>query len=492
MSEVDRILVRVALSLRRRDGGRARRRSHPGCVDNPSSARAPESRGGDRGRSGRFAAASGRSRTSGSVAEPDANPSHRGGAAGSWRSTGCSITSPPRCRHGRPARAESANSWPTQVMRARTPLAAIRGYTELAQRRRDGCRRCRPCDESVESRPNATHLVEDLLLLARLDSGRPSVEPVDLARLSADVVSDAHTAGPDHRWNLGSPLNRLYVAGTTPACAGGGQSSRELAYPRHRNVGNAVAAGCGDTAVLRVTDDGPGIPAELQSEVFERFARATHHAREGTARPGWGSPSCPRWCGRTAAASNCTACRKGQSSRSVCRGRTDGSQLSHSDDPFPGSPAREHRDMITDVPRRPPSQCRPDRRDSGASPCWMSSSRSQRGPALATSVHRLRLTICAQVPLGLPDHHRRQRQRRPRHSRGRRQLADRLPESKSSGWNSRSWPSAAFGLVCLQCGRSGVHGRRPFDGPCGVGPRSPLVSGHSDVSIGTRLGQGSR
>lgn len=54
-----------------------------------------------------------------------------------------------------------------------------------------------------------TRLVEDLLLLARLDSGRPLERgPVDMSRLAVDAVSDAHVAGPDHQWALDLPPNR--------------------------------------------------------------------------------------------------------------------------------------------------------------------------------------------------------------------------------------------------------------------------------------------
>ena len=81
----------------------------------------------------------------------------------------------------------------------RTPLAAIRGYTELAATQTDDL----PEDVAhamsrVESETERmTHLVEDLLLLARLDSGRPlEREQVDLSRLVVDAVSDAHVAGP--------------------------------------------------------------------------------------------------------------------------------------------------------------------------------------------------------------------------------------------------------------------------------------------------------
>ncbi len=161
----------------------------------------------------------------------------------------------------------------------RTPLAAIRGYTELAQRKRSEV----PADVAhamsrVESEAHRmTHLVEDLLLLARLDSGRPlERQPVDLARLCADVVSDAHAAGPDHHWNLEVPSEPVLVAGDDARLHQ--VVANLLANARvHTPPGSSVALSLDadrDGAVLRVADDGPGIPAELQSEVFERFARA--------------------------------------------------------------------------------------------------------------------------------------------------------------------------------------------------------------------------
>src|SRR4029077_16890637 len=59
-----------------------------------------------------------------------------------------------------------------------------------------------------------TRLVEDLLLLARLDSGRPlERESVDLSRVAVDAVSDAHVAGPDHQWELDLPEDPVMVCG---------------------------------------------------------------------------------------------------------------------------------------------------------------------------------------------------------------------------------------------------------------------------------------
>ena len=160
----------------------------------------------------------------------------------------------------------------------RTPLAAIRGYTELAQRKRDDV----PDDVAhamgrVQSEAvRMTHLVEDMLLLARLDTGRPlEREPVDLSRLVLDTVGDAHIAGPDHRWSLDLPDEPVVVTGDQARLHQ--VLANLLANARvHTPPGTSVTTSLteqGGGAVLTVADDGPGIPAWLQPEIFERFAR---------------------------------------------------------------------------------------------------------------------------------------------------------------------------------------------------------------------------
>ncbi len=98
----------------------------------------------------------------------------------------------------------------------RTPLASIRGYAELSRRERE------PVPASVTHALSRVEsealrmqgLVEDLLLLARLDAGRPlDREPVDLSLLAMDAVSDAHAASPDHRWELDLPDEPVEVTG---------------------------------------------------------------------------------------------------------------------------------------------------------------------------------------------------------------------------------------------------------------------------------------
>ncbi|SCG43477.1 sensor histidine kinase [Micromonospora humi] len=160
----------------------------------------------------------------------------------------------------------------------RTPLAAIRGYAEVARRGRQEV----PPDVAhalrrVESESTRmTSLVDDLLLLARLDSGRPlTAEPVDLTAMAVNAVSDAHVAGPEHRWQLDLPDEPLSVTGDPHRLHQ--VLANLLANARvHTPPGTTVTtrlAVVADGVELRVTDDGTGVPAELQPEVFERFAR---------------------------------------------------------------------------------------------------------------------------------------------------------------------------------------------------------------------------
>ena len=168
----------------------------------------------------------------------------------------------------------------------RTPLAAIRGYAELALRHPG------PLPAEVEhalSRVQSesarmSELVDELLLLARLDAGRPlASEPVDMTRLVIDVTSDARVAASDHRWQLELPEEPVTVRGDDLRLhqVVGNLLSNAA---RHTPAGTVVtvalqqaappAGGPGPgVAVLSVTDNGPGIPPELQPDVFERFVR---------------------------------------------------------------------------------------------------------------------------------------------------------------------------------------------------------------------------
>jgi two-component system OmpR family sensor kinase len=123
-------------------------------------------------------------------------------------------------------------------------------------------------------------LVDDLLLLARLDSGRPlEQEDVDLSRLVIEVTSDARVAGPDHRWSLDLPDEPLVVRGDQHRLHQ--VVANLLSNARiHTPAGTSVVVRLSrdeqaeHDVLLSVSDDGPGIPIELQATVFERFVRA--------------------------------------------------------------------------------------------------------------------------------------------------------------------------------------------------------------------------
>lgn len=202
----------------------------------------------------------------------------------------------------------------------RTPLASIRGYAELTRRGREetgpDTRHALGRIESEAGR--MTGLVEDLLLLARLDAGRPpahgagtvplsppayggadqptpayggadrpppayggtgrsplAYENTDLSPLVVDAVSDARAAGQDHIWRLELPDEPALVPADGPRIQQ--VLVNLLANARtHTPPGTTVTARIrrdGGWVVVDVVDDGPGIPAELLPYVFERFAR---------------------------------------------------------------------------------------------------------------------------------------------------------------------------------------------------------------------------
>ncbi|MDX6207338.1 MAG: two-component system, OmpR family, sensor kinase [Frankiales bacterium] len=161
----------------------------------------------------------------------------------------------------------------------RTPLAAIRGYAELTRpSRADAPPDLAHAMERVESQAiRMSSLVEDLLLLARLDSGRPlEREEVDLSLLLVEAIGDAHAAGPDHRWDLALPEEPVVVAGDGPRLHQ--VVVNLLANARtHTPPGTQVTVTLdveGDAAVVTVVDDGPGVPSSVLPDIFERFTRA--------------------------------------------------------------------------------------------------------------------------------------------------------------------------------------------------------------------------
>jgi two-component system OmpR family sensor kinase len=155
----------------------------------------------------------------------------------------------------------------------RTPLTTIAGYTELARRRPDDPGTTRTALDKVEEESaRMTSMVEDLLLLARLDSGRPlERHTVDLSRLLVETVSDARVVSPDHQWRLDVPEESVEVSGDV-------QRLHQVVTNLLANARKYTPPGTTVTVTARphgfsVHDDGPGFPPGLAEHAFERFAR---------------------------------------------------------------------------------------------------------------------------------------------------------------------------------------------------------------------------
>ncbi|MEZ5129312.1 MAG: histidine kinase dimerization/phospho-acceptor domain-containing protein [Micropruina glycogenica] len=116
----------------------------------------------------------------------------------------------------------------------RNPLAAIRGYAELTRRERDQVSDTMShALTRIESESDRmSTLVEDLLLLARLDSGPAlDVRATDLTEIVLNATSDARVAGPDHTDAVAARRARLCVGRSVPAASGVGQPVGQRPHP---------------------------------------------------------------------------------------------------------------------------------------------------------------------------------------------------------------------------------------------------------------------
>jgi two-component system OmpR family sensor kinase len=161
----------------------------------------------------------------------------------------------------------------------RTPLTSIRGFAELyrqgaATDAGDVSRFMRRI-EAESSRMGL--LVEDLLLLTRLDQQRPVDRgPVDLAVLAADAVHDARSTAPDRPIELRTS-GSCVVDGDEPRLRQvlGNLVTNALTHtPAGTPVTVTVGRDRGSAVLLEVADRGPGMASEHAARVFERFYRA--------------------------------------------------------------------------------------------------------------------------------------------------------------------------------------------------------------------------
>jgi two-component system OmpR family sensor kinase len=159
----------------------------------------------------------------------------------------------------------------------RTPVAAVSAYAELFERgadtRPDDLGRVMTGIRAETARMG--DLVEDLLLLARLDEGRPlDRQPVELVTIAAQAVDASRAVGAD--WPM------VLAAAEPVEVVGDATRLRQVLDNLLGNVRAHTPAGTettvtiaaeGDQAVITVSDNGPGLDPEQASRVFERFYR---------------------------------------------------------------------------------------------------------------------------------------------------------------------------------------------------------------------------
>lgn len=193
------------------------------------------------------------------------------------------------------AQAESENRLRRFVADAshelRTPITAIRGFAEL--NRQGAVQGKEATDELIvriekESLRMGT-LVEDLLLLARLDQSREmEKKPVNMREVIDEVVASAHVAGPNHPIDVAITEGDIYILGDSHRVHQ--VIANLLANARaHTPAGTAISVKVvqdDNGTSVSVTDKGPGLSSEDQKRIFERFFRAdlsrSRNADEGS------------------------------------------------------------------------------------------------------------------------------------------------------------------------------------------------------------------
>jgi two-component system OmpR family sensor kinase len=163
----------------------------------------------------------------------------------------------------------------------RTPLTSVRGFAELYRigAVADEAELARVMKRIEDEAVRMGLLVEDLLLLARLDQQRPlEHQPVDLLAMATEAVADLHDLHPEHPVRLitnpqGQPPIVMGDESRLRQVLGNVLTNAVTHTPAGTQVRVRVAAE-NTSALLEVSDDGPGMRPEDAARVFERFFRA--------------------------------------------------------------------------------------------------------------------------------------------------------------------------------------------------------------------------
>ena len=160
----------------------------------------------------------------------------------------------------------------------RTPLTSIRGYSEMLRR---GAAKSRTDSELARRRIEEesirmTGLVDDMLVLARLDQGRPLEQaPVDLAAIARDALADARAVAPQREISLSSNGPVIVTGDDTRLRQVLGNLVRNALVHTPQNSSIEIAVNTEDSVGrISVADHGPGLASEDMNRIFEPFYRA--------------------------------------------------------------------------------------------------------------------------------------------------------------------------------------------------------------------------
>ena len=161
----------------------------------------------------------------------------------------------------------------------RTPLTAIRGFAELhRQGAVVGEEKTKELVGRIEKESiRMSSLVEDLLLLARLDQSREMAQdPVDLNLLLTEAVASAKAAGPNHPIEVSLPSAEVFVLGDSQRIhqvVANLLANARTHTPDGSQIKVSLEQGVAET-IISVSDNGPGSSDSDQERIFERFFRA--------------------------------------------------------------------------------------------------------------------------------------------------------------------------------------------------------------------------
>ncbi len=174
----------------------------------------------------------------------------------------------------------------------RTPLAAVRGYSELSLRDPALAEHTRMAVDRIHQQSlHMSSLVEDLLLLARMDDrSELRLEPVDLAAVVEDALTDARLIGEHHEWDQTLPTQPVVIRGDAIRMRQvvNNLLTNALRHTPPRTHISVTLRVSGGDAVIEVLDTGPGIAPTLVPHLFDRFTRGDESRNRATGGTGLG------------------------------------------------------------------------------------------------------------------------------------------------------------------------------------------------------------